>query len=69
MTEIKKMQLYVDRTKIPNIEKYHLTGAQTVALVQMLHDVPFPQGALYEAFAYGLAKGYRAAKAERRAMA
>lgn len=68
MTEIEKMKRYIERTKLPSDprDKFcfclgELEEVQKLSQVDMFH-------ALCLLFEYGKAKGYRAAKAERRAV-
>lgn len=70
MSELEKMQRYIDRTKpgIKNPIQYTMNVAETLELLNMAQiDNPFE--AISLAFNYGRAKGYRAAKAEGRARA
>lgn len=64
MTEIEKMQRYIERTKmsIKMTSPYQMNAREAFAVADMsIFD------AINFAFLYGQAKGYRAAKAERRA--
>lgn len=60
MSEIEKMERYIERTNAPDMSRYELDLLETRALRQE----PDQTDALYLAFLYGRAKGYRAAKAE-----
>lgn len=64
MSEIEKMQKYIKRTKmdIGTTSPYQLGTRQAFAV----SDMPIIE-AIFLAFNYGKAKGYRAAKAEVRA--
>lgn len=64
MSEIEKMKRYIERTKL-NISATSPYQAD-VKEVLAISDLPVFD-AITLAFAYGQAKGYRAAKAERRA--
>lgn len=68
MSEIEKMKRCIERTKIPDDPRYkfcfclgELKEVQKLSQVDMFR-------ALCLLFEYGKAKGYRAAKAERRAV-
>lgn len=65
MTQIEKMRRYVERTAIPKKIhiRYDLLGSELVALGHSNHILDMAT----LAFNYGMAKGYRAAQAERRA--
>lgn len=67
MSEIEKMQRYIERTPMKKADNYFLTYGEASELMKTAKDV----NALFEVvdfvFNYGKAKGYRAAKAERRA--
>lgn len=68
MTEIEKMQKYIERTKLENGGSYKIGLHEAYELARQaykLNDLPIEIIDL--AFNYGKAKGYRAAKAERRA--
>ncbi len=67
MSEIEKMKRYIERTKMEKADNYCLVYPEAVGLLNAarrngdsLMDV------IALAFDYGKAKGYRAAKAERR---
>lgn len=62
MTEIEKMKKYIERTKL-NISATSPYQANTKEILA-ISDLP-SFDAIILAFAYGRAKGYRAAKAER----
>ena len=63
MTEIEKMKRYIERTKMDKNDRFYLDMAEA-------YESPsLPLDAISLAFKYGKAKGYRAAKAERRARA
>ena len=69
MSEIEKMKKYIERTKLPEDP----TDAYCFCLGEMNEIGAFAQSDMFHAlcllFEYGKAKGYRAAKAERRARA
>lgn len=60
MTEIEKIQKYIDRTKIQDPLKYNLRASEWIAIVNT-NDI---LDAVSLAFNFGRAKGYRAAKKE-----
>ena len=64
MTESQKMYECGKRANIPNFEHYHLTDRELNGLIKELREEPFQKGILHAVFCYGLARGYRAAKAE-----
>lgn len=69
MSEIEKMQRYIDRTKTPFRSKclYGLNSLEAFALMKKVNDRDTNLPAfdvICLAFEYGRAKGYRAAKAE-----
>lgn len=68
MSEIEKMKLYIDRTKISAEQQhaYAIASTDICALFDALQENWFD--AICTAYNYGRAKGYRAAKAERRAV-
>lgn len=61
MSEIEKMQRYIDRTKLKN-DKYAIMGSEITELFRLTATMPYD--AIVMAFNYGKAKGYRAAKAQ-----
>lgn len=65
MSEIEKMKRYIERTKIAAPTNYEL-GVLEANAIKNAEDA---LDAVYMAFLYGRAKGYRAAKAEGRAKA
>ena len=70
MSEIEKMQMYIERTKmdIKNPLQYAMNMRQAFELAGMAKtDSSLSIEAISMAFNYGQAKGYRAAKAEGRA--
>lgn len=70
MTEIEKMKRYIERTKMDKNDRFYLDMAEAFELaVQAYESTSLPVDAISLAFKYGKAKGYRAAKAERRARA
>ena len=70
MSEIEKMKRYIERTKMKKADRFYLDMAEAFELtIQALNSDDFPLEVISLAFNYGKAKGYRAAKAERRAQA
>ncbi|MCI9333112.1 MAG: hypothetical protein HFG05_13255 [Oscillibacter sp.] len=68
MTEIERMRRYIERTHMSKSDNYCLVYSEAVELARSAGpDSIFDAIAL--AFDYGKAKGYRAAKAKRRATA
>lgn len=70
MSEIEKMKKYIERTKLDDGGHYKIGMHEAFELARQaykLNDLPIEIISL--AFNYGKAKGYRAAKAERRAQA
>ena len=68
MSEIEKMKRYIERTKMSTIYQINIQEAFALAhQAYAANDLPIEMVSL--AFKYGQAKGYRAAKAERRAQA
>lgn len=66
MTEIERINRYIERTKVPRLDHYELgivdaKAIKAIAMGDMLD-------AVYAAFLYGRAKGYRAAMSERKAV-
>lgn len=59
MSEIEKMKRYIERTNTGELSRYELGLLE----VQALRRESVQADALYLAFLYGRAKGYRAAKA------
>lgn len=66
MSEIEKIQRYIARTGVgyKDTSPYHMSVAEAFALARASDNVR----AISLAFEYGRAKGYRAAKAERKAV-
>lgn len=68
MTEIEKMQRYIERTKLDKNDKFCMGYCEAVELGRKMKE---GDDSMLEAigliFDYGKAKGYRAAKAEVRA--
>lgn len=60
MSEIEKVQRYIDKHKVPYNPRYEMPVREVVALAHDLTSLD----AVMLAFTYGRAKGYRAAKAE-----
>lgn len=70
MSEIEKMKRYIERTKMKKDDRFYLDMAEAFELaIQALNSDDLPMEVIAMAFNYGKAKGYRAAKAERRAQA
>ena len=70
MSEIEKMKKYIERTKLDQSDRFYLDMKEAFELAhQALSCGDLPLEAISLAFTYGKAKGYRAAKAERRARA
>ncbi len=64
MTEIEKMRRYIERTKVGKAGAYQMNLREMLDLAHTAAETPVDVVCL--AFEYGRAKGYRAAKAERR---
>ncbi len=70
MSEIEKMQRYIQRTKLNDDDRFYLDMREAFELaMQARNSKDFPLEVINLAFKYGKAKGYRAAKAEGRARA
>lgn len=70
MSEIEKMQRYIQRTKLNDNDRFYLDMREAFELaMQARNSKDFPLEVINLAFKYGKAKGYRAAKAEGRARA
>ena len=69
MTEIEKMKRYIERTKMGMADNYCLVHCEIVEMLNTATDVDSMFDVITLVFDYGKAKGYRAAKAERRAQA
>ena len=68
MTEIEKMKKYIERTKLENGGRYKIGLHEAYELARQTCNLNgLPIEIIDLAFNYGKAKGYRAAKAERRA--
>lgn len=68
MSEIEKMQRYIQRTKLNDNDRFYLDMREAFELaMQARNSKDFPLEVINLAFKYGKAKGYRAAKAEGRA--
>lgn len=68
MSEIEKMQRYIERTKLDE-DKYYLNFGEACAMAKEARTFDAVLDVIDLAFKYGKAKGYRAAKEERRARA
>lgn len=69
MTEIEKIKRYIQRTRLNEDDGYYLGHVEILALMtEASKDVNCAFEAINTAFNYGKAKGYRAAKAERKAV-
>lgn len=67
MSEIEKMQKYIERTKADPDDRFYITvGEAAVLTKQVLESTGFTIDPIVVAFKYGKEKGYRAAKAERK---
>ncbi len=65
MSEIEKIQRYIEKTKLDKESKYSLNITEGFSLAHMAHEMDdLPLEVICLAFNYGKAKGYRAAKAE-----
>ncbi len=67
MSEIEKMKRYIERTdmKIDGSSPYQLNIREALELADQARSSSVtPIGIISLAFSYGMAKGYRAAKAE-----
>lgn len=67
MSEIEKIRRYIERTKMSRADNYCLVYGEAVELLHTAADTNSMFEIIALAFNYGKAKGYRAAKAERRA--
>lgn len=69
MTEIEKMQRYIERTnmKLSGPTSYAMYMSEAFELAHKARGNNLPIGVIPLAFDYGRAKGYRAAKKEARA--
>lgn len=66
-TTIKRMQQYIDRTKIEQAAKnYDMTAPEIVALHAMLKDSGDFFSTVSLCYLYGLSRGYRAAQATKK---
>lgn len=65
MSEIEKMKRYIERTKLNKNDLYQMNMREMLDLAHATAETPVEIVCL--AFEYGKAKGYRAAKAKRRA--
>ena len=70
MSEIEKIKRYIERTRLKEDDGYYLGHLEILSLMnEASKDVNCAFEAIKTAFNYGKAKGYRAAKAERKAVA
>lgn len=70
MNEIEKMKKYIERTKLDPNDRFYMDMREAFELAHQARTCEdFPLEIISLAFTYGKAKGYRAAKAERRARA
>lgn len=68
MSEIEKMKRYIERTKLSKNNRFGLNMPEAFELAYQAYTMgDLPIEIISLAFDYGRAKGYRAAKAERRA--
>ncbi len=65
MSEIEKIQRYIERSNVPCNRRYIATIKETFAMAEEMGRIE----AIAFAFDYGRAKGYRMAKAEERTRA
>ncbi len=65
MSEIEKIQRYIERSNIPRNRRYDASAKEIFAIASEMRGVD----AVILAFDYGCAKGYRMAKAEEQARA
>ena len=66
MSEIEKMKRYISRTGLKPNDRFYMDMKEAFELAEQAHRSDFPMDVISLAFTYGKAKGYRAAKAERR---
>lgn len=67
MSEIEKMKRYIERTKLDKNDRFEMTVQEAFELAYKVQDMGESLiDVISFAFVYGKAKGYRAAKAERR---
>ena len=64
MKELERINRYIERTKLDPLPAYHLRLNEGFALADAARVSPVSTICL--AFEYGMAKGYRAAKAEQK---
>lgn len=69
MSEIEKMKRYIERTHMSKADNYCLVHCEMAEILNTATDVDSMFDVIALVFNYGKAKGYRAAKAERRAQA
>lgn len=69
MTEIEKIQQYIERTnmKLSDPYRYAMNMSEAFELARQARESKLPVDVISLAFDYGLAKGYRAARKEARA--
>ena len=68
MSEIEKIQRYIERTNMAQNGRFYMDMAESFELAQQMQNSDkMGLDIISLAFNYGKAKGYRAAKAERRA--
>lgn len=65
MAEIEKMQRYIKRTPMKEVDNYCLVYSEAVELLNKAIDTNSLFEVIALAFDYGKAKGYRAAKAQK----
>ena len=66
MSEIEKMKRYIERTPV-NEDRCYMGSEEAATIIEGMESMSDILKAISFAFSYGRAKGYRAAKAERRA--
>lgn len=62
-TEFERIKQYVKKTKIPNRERYDMYQTDVLAILNESEDI---FSAVFLAFTYGRAKGFRAAERGRK---
>lgn len=68
MSELERMQKYIERTRLPAraTSPYNMTIREMTVLEEIVREKELFRGLLF-AFKYGMAKGWRAAMKESRA--
>lgn len=60
MSELEKIQRYIDSTNLPSLDRYEM---KTHDMIVLMDEIEGNWNRIMKAFEYGLAKGWRAAKA------